>query len=56
MSLLHLTRYRVYSSDKSKDYKCVVAAMTRREALRIARNHGLSLSRTAHAHEERGAE
>ena len=53
MSLSHLTRYLIYSSDKAAAHKCVVAAMSKREALRIARDHGLHLSRTASAVEER---
>ena len=53
MSLAHLTRYLIYSSDKATVHKCVVAAMTKREAMRIARDNGLRLGPTASAVEER---
>lgn len=52
MSLAHLTRFRVYRSEKSRDYLCVVAAPSRREAVRIARDNGLTVERTGYAIEE----
>ena len=52
MSLSHLTRYRVYRSDKSRDFLCTVAATSRRDAVRIARDNGLRVERTGRAVEE----